>query len=406
MAWAYATATRDFFQEFGRDLIIEVVNQSAPLLRPDPKYKRAGDSGNGRVIKKRSIPDMTGTIQPMPGGYASAGMQADGGTYPTNDEPQAAAKGYYSAAIFTMRPKFPIGALRIGKGGNGWNILKTGLQKAARQSVRIEERAYIGAKLGTVAATVTGGAGTTFTIADIGGIRAGDSIEVFNGVTFVERQQIASVAVAASGNSTVTTTATIAQTWTAGFFVYLRVSGDVNNATKGFVDCVDSTSGMYSGLSNTQFPSGELDSSTTAWSNTVAGALIDRANFRYGGRPTHIVASPFTRRFIYNQQNGQLRFIEGTVDVYGNALTFDGIPVVETPNQGRSIVDFIQADEMLVHEAYDWGMDTDGNGHEGFGSGGLQLDQSGYNMIAPISKAANLRVENREGFARQSALTS
>lgn len=406
MAWSYASATRDFFDEFGREIIQEMVNQSAPLLRKDPKYKRAGDEGGGAVLKKKKISDMTGTVQPSMGGYASAGVQADGGNYPTADAPTTPDKGYYSAAIWTLRPLFPISAMRIGRGGKGWNVLKVGLEKAARQAARIEERMYIGAKLGTVAANITGGAGATFTIADFGGIRAGDSIEFFNGTTFVERGQVQSVTVPASGNSTVTMTSTIAQSLTAGFNVYLRVAGVVTNAPKSLANCTDSSDGMYDGLDNTSFPAGELDSSTTAWSNTVAGALIDRASFKAGQRPTHIVASPFTRRYIFNAQNSQTRFIEGDVDVYGNRLTFDGIPIVETPNQGKTVVDFIQANEMLIHEAYDWGMDTDGNGHEGFGGGGLQLSEDGYNYIAPISKAANLRVENRQGFARQSAIAS
>lgn len=407
MAWAYSSATRDFFNEFGRSIILEMVNLSAPLLRGDPKYRRKGDNAP-RVFKIKSRPDMTGTIQPSSGGYASAGMQADGGAYATADEPSTPVKGYYGKAVFTSRPKFPVSAMRIGKGGNGWNVLKTGLEKAMKQAIRIEERAYIGNKLGTVAAIAAAGQ-AVFTMADFGGVRVGDTIEFYqaaNGTTFIERGVVSAMTVPASGNSSITLSANLANALAVGDVVRLRLAGVTTNAPKGLADCTDSSSGMYDGLSNSNFPAGELDSSTAAWSNTVAGALIDRAAFKRGQRTTHIVASDFTRRFIYNAQNSGLRFVEGTIDVYGNALSFDGIPVIVTPNQGKTVVDGIVADDLEIDQAYDWGLDTDGNGHEGFGAGGLQLSEDNYNYIAPISKAANVRVENRQGFWRQSAIAS
>lgn len=139
-----------------------------------------------------------------------------------------------------------------------------------------------------------------------------------------------------SGNATISFTAPLTFSIDPAVHTVYLLGGGGSDTIGSLADATDSSLDMYGLDRNTDFPAGQEENVSGAWSNHEGKDAISLLEVA-GSYPTCIVAHPRGRDHIMNAQGDQVRYMPGVSepsrDPYWDtqALEFAGMPVVACP---------------------------------------------------------------------------
>lgn len=369
-------------------------------------------------------PGQTGYVNVKAGGVESTKFIADAATLPSGDAVDI-TQLYYTPKFLFSRLSLPRGGLELANGvKDGVRLLVEQLKSAAADVARQRGRSVFSTSLGSPAANVvpvnpsSGTPVTSFTIADVSGLKPGMSVDVYNGASLIETVVIASIDWASTGplfgtNYTVNTAGNIgagqttpyATTWTTSFTFY--VQGAKANGMLSLTD-VCANAALYSHAATSDEWSGNLDSTTTSLSEGALRTMHDQIRNRRGTEVDCIVMNPVTVTRYLNLATDQRRFMPGdALDKYGKLLpTFDGIEIFPDVNCGNKDVFFFNGDDVKLHRFRKFGPDTDGMRSPAMGSAAAIVSSTSFTYDIQMYEAMELRVTRRNGSGHMSAIAS
>lgn len=356
------------------------------------------------------IPGQTGYVTVKAGGLEPTGYIADGATLPTGDTVDPTQLNYTPKYLFT-RLRLPRGGLDLVRDvKDGVRLVMEELESAASDIARTRGRALFAKSLGSPAASAASGT-STFTIADVAGLRKGAQIDVYTSAGAYRESAVIDYVdwttgpIAGGTAYTVNLTANKTLTWATTDVLYLN--GSYSNGQLSLEDvCAAAT--LYSHATTSDDWNGNLDSTTTALSETAMRTMHDQIRNRRGMPVDCIVMNPVTLTRYLNLHTDQRRFYSGDVlDKYGSLRpTFDGVEIFPDENCGSEDVFFFNKRDVKLHRFRKFGPETDGGKSPGMNMAAAILSQTAFVYDIQMWEACELRVLRRNGTGHMSAIAS
>ncbi len=406
---------KDVIKEIGRDVVYQQLNLSAPLLDfPMPGVEKMDKE---KVFRVKRQTNALAKVVVKKGGFSSTGLTAGGATRSAAVD-QDILWGQFGPKLCETNVFFPEDTLSIAEGDGGIDIVEEAFGSAGQDCARTWDRLCIDHFLGFATATAAVAA-TSIPIDDVSGYRANQTIDHFNAAGTVRIQQLIVLDVVINDDfSGSLTVAALATQVTSGDRFYMKESGGnlapSNASRKAPVNLADLTvagTALYSNLAAADQPPGYLDTTTTTLDNLRLRRCFTQIKVRSGKDAKVLLVNPLNAERIYNNQNPILRFGQNeTMDTYGPEQRFNKSRIVEDPNQRRTVIDVLCADEDVLNIRMFW--EPRPAGATGLGNrrkwdrDSLLVSQTRVGNVMLLTSALNMGVSMRNAVARMNNISA